>query len=89
LLRNLLRCLARALATFALMLAGHDDGLAPVGAATPKVAGKWEGTWMHRAGSHGLWLYLLHTETEKSAILRWVVPAAAPWKADGTALRTH
>jgi hypothetical protein len=63
LLRNLLRCLARALATFALMLAGHDDGLAPVGAATPKVAGKWEGTWMHRAGSHGLWLYLRHTET--------------------------
>jgi hypothetical protein len=37
---------------------------------------------------HSLWLYLRHAETEKSAILRWVVTGAAPRKASGAALRT-
>ena len=35
----------------ALTGAGHGDGVALAGTATPNVAGMWEGTWSHRIGS--------------------------------------
>jgi hypothetical protein len=45
-------------ATLALMLAGHGEGPAIAGTATPNVAGAWEGTWNHRIGSSQITLRL-------------------------------
>jgi hypothetical protein len=49
--RRIVLCAAFAFATFALMLGGHNAGSARAGTAAPNVDGKWEGTWMHPAGS--------------------------------------
>ena len=48
--RTIVLYAALALATFALMLGGHNAGSARAGTAAPNVAGKWEGTWKHPAG---------------------------------------
>jgi hypothetical protein len=55
---------ALALATFALMLGGHNAGSARAGTATPNVAGKWEGTWMHQTGSGQITLQLAQEGTK-------------------------
>ena len=47
----------------ALMVAGHNAGSARAGAAAPNVAGKWEGTWVHRAGSGQITLQLAQQGT--------------------------
>jgi hypothetical protein len=47
----------------ALMVAGHGDGLALAGTATPNVAGAWEGTWSHRIGSGQITLRLAQEGT--------------------------
>jgi hypothetical protein len=47
----------------ALMVAGHGDGLALAGTATPNVAGMWEGTWSHRIGSGQITLRLAQEGT--------------------------
>jgi hypothetical protein len=47
----------------ALMGAGHGDGLALAGTATPNVAGMWEGTWSHRIGSGQITLRLAQEGT--------------------------
>ena len=46
-----------------LMGAGHGDGLAVAGTATPDVAGMWEGTWSHRIGSGQVTLRLAQEGT--------------------------
>jgi hypothetical protein len=56
--RTIVLCAALAWATFALMLGGHNAGSARAGTAAPNVARKWEGTWMHRAGSGQITLQL-------------------------------
>jgi hypothetical protein len=48
----------------ALMVAGHNAGSAGAGIATPNVAGKWEGTWKHRAGSGQITLQLTQEGTK-------------------------
>ena len=50
--------------TLALMLAGHDDGPASAGTATPNVAGTWEGSWTHRIGSGQITLRLAQEGTK-------------------------
>ncbi len=42
----------------ALMVAGHGDGRAGAGTATPDVTGMWEGDWSHRIGSGQITLRL-------------------------------
>jgi hypothetical protein len=63
-LRTIVRCAAFALAMFALMLGGHNAGSARAGTAAPNVAGKWEGTWMHRVGSGQITLQLAQEGTK-------------------------
>jgi hypothetical protein len=43
--------------------AGHRDGLALAGTATPNVAGMWEGDWRHRIGSGQITLRLAQEGT--------------------------
>jgi hypothetical protein len=62
--RTIVLCAALAWATFALMLGGHHAGSARAGTAAPNVAGKWEGTWMHRAGSGQMTLQLAQEGTK-------------------------
>jgi hypothetical protein len=62
--RTIVLYAALALATFALMLGGHSAGSAGAGTATPNVAGKWEGTWTHRAGSGQITLQLAQEGTK-------------------------
>jgi hypothetical protein len=51
-------------ALLALIVAVHEDGQAIAGAAKPKVPGKWEGTWSHRAGSGQITLQLAQEGTK-------------------------
>jgi hypothetical protein len=62
--RTIVLYAALALATFALMLGGHNAGSARAGTAAPNVAGKWEGTWMHQAGSGKITLQLAQEGTK-------------------------
>jgi hypothetical protein len=62
--RTIVLCAAFALAAFALMLVGHNAGSARAGTAAPNVAGKWEGTWTHRAGSGQITLQLAQEGTK-------------------------
>ena len=62
--RTIVLYAALALATFALMLGSHNAGSAHAGTAAPNVAGKWEGTWMHRAGSGQITLQLAQEGTK-------------------------
>ena len=62
--RTRVRYAALALATLALMLGGHQAGSARAGTATPNVAGKWEGTWTHPAGSGQMTLQLAQEGTK-------------------------
>jgi hypothetical protein len=62
--RTIVLCAALALTTFALMLGGHNAGSARAGTAAPNVTGKWQGTWMHRAGSGQITLQLAQKGTE-------------------------
>jgi hypothetical protein len=48
----------------ALMVTSHTDGPALAGTAAPNVAGKWEGTWTHRAGSGQITLQLAQEGTK-------------------------
>ena len=48
--RPIVRLTALVLATWALMLAGHSEGLAVAGTSTPNVSGTWQGTWSHEIG---------------------------------------
>jgi hypothetical protein len=52
------------MAMFAFMLGGHNAGSARAGTAAPNVAGKWEGTWTHRAGSGQITLQLAQEGTK-------------------------
>jgi hypothetical protein len=61
--RRLTRCMALMLVMVALMVAGHGDGLAGTGTATPDVAGMWEGDWRHRVGSGQITLRLAQEGT--------------------------
>jgi hypothetical protein len=63
-LRTIVRCAAFALPMFALMFVGHNVGSARAGTAAPNIAGKWEGTWMHRAGSGQITLQLAQEGTK-------------------------
>jgi hypothetical protein len=62
-LRTIVRCAAFALPMFALMFVGHNVGSARAGTAAPNIAGKWEGTWTHRAGSGQITLQLAQQGT--------------------------
>jgi hypothetical protein len=62
--RTLVLSPALAWATLALMLGGHNTGSARAGTAAPNVAGKWEGTWTHRAGSGQITLQLAQAGTK-------------------------
>jgi hypothetical protein len=62
--RTIVRCAAFALAMFALMFGGHNAGSARAGTAAPNVAGKWEGTWVHRVGSGQITLQLAQEGTK-------------------------
>jgi hypothetical protein len=62
--RRLTRCMALVLGMVALMVAGHGDGLAGAGTATPDVAGMWEGDWSHRIGSGQMTLRLAQEGTK-------------------------
>jgi hypothetical protein len=62
--RTIVLYAALALATFALMLGGHNAGPARAGTAAPNVAGKWQGTWMHPAGSGQITLQLAQEGTK-------------------------
>jgi hypothetical protein len=62
--RTIVLCAAFALATFALMLGGHNAGSARAGPATPNVAGTWKGTWLHRYGSGNITLQLAQEGTK-------------------------
>ncbi len=62
--RRLTRCMALVLVMVALMVAGHGDGLAGAGTATPDVAGMWEGDWSHRIGSGQMTLRLAQEGTK-------------------------
>jgi hypothetical protein len=74
--RTIVLCAAFALATFALMLGGHNAGSARAGAAVPNVGGKWEGTWMHRAGSGQITLQLAQEGTTVTG--KQSLPAVMP-----------
>jgi hypothetical protein len=56
--RTMVLFTALVLAITALMFAGHHDGPAVAGSSTTNVAGTWEGTWTHRAGSGQITLRL-------------------------------
>jgi hypothetical protein len=62
--RTIVLCAAFALATFALMFGGNNAGSVGAGTAAPNVAGKWEGTWTHRAGSGQITLQLAQEGTK-------------------------
>jgi hypothetical protein len=62
--RRLTRCMALVLVMVALRVAGHGDGLAGAGTATPDVAGMWEGDWNHRIGSGQMTLRLAQEGTK-------------------------
>ena len=62
--RRLTRCTALVVVMVALMGAGHGDGLAVAGTATPDVAGMWEGDWSHRIGSGQITLRLAQEGTK-------------------------
>jgi hypothetical protein len=62
--RPITLCAAVVLVMVTLMVAGHDDGPALAGTAAPNVAGKWEGTWTHRAGSGQITLQLAQEGTK-------------------------
>jgi hypothetical protein len=62
--RTIVLCAALALAMFALMLGGHNAASARAGTAAPNVAGKWEGTWKHRAGSDQITIQLAQEGTK-------------------------
>jgi hypothetical protein len=62
--RTIVLCAAFALATFALMLGGNNAGSVGAGTAAPNVAGKWQGTWMHPAGSGQITLQLAQEGTK-------------------------
>lgn len=62
--RTIVLCAALTLTTFALVLGGHSAGPARAGTADPNVAGKWEGTWKHRAGSGYMTLQLAQEGTK-------------------------
>jgi hypothetical protein len=61
--RIIVRYAAFAWAMFALLLGGHNAGSARAGTAAPNVAGKWQGTWMHRVGSGQITLQLAQEGT--------------------------
>ena len=61
--RRLMLCTVLVGVMAALMGAGHADRLALAGAATPTVAGMWEGTWSHRIGSGQITLRLAQEGT--------------------------
>jgi hypothetical protein len=63
-LHRIVICTAFAFAMFALTLGGHNTGSTHAGTATPNVAGKWEGTWMHQAGSGQITLQLAREGTK-------------------------
>jgi hypothetical protein len=74
--RLLMLCMVLVGVMVALMGAGHGDGLALAGTATPNVAGTWEGTWSHRIGSGQITLRLAQegtTVTGKQSVVG-VVP---------------
>ena len=64
--RTMVLFTALVLATLALMFAGHHDGPAVAGSSTTTVAGTWEGTWTHRAGSGQITLRLAQEGTTVS-----------------------
>ena len=61
--RLLMLCMVLVGVMAALTGAGHGDGLALAGPATPNVAGMWEGTWSHRIGSGQITLRLAQEGT--------------------------
>jgi hypothetical protein len=61
--RRLMLCTVLVGVMAALMGAGHRDGLALAGTATPNVAGMWEGDWRHRIGSGQITLRLAQEGT--------------------------
>ncbi len=61
--RRLMLCAVLMGVMAALMGAGHGDGLALAGTATPNVAGMWEGDWRHRIGSGQITLRLAQEGT--------------------------
>jgi hypothetical protein len=74
--RTILLLSALLLTTVGLMLAVHGRERAIAGTATPNVAGTWEGTWSHRAGSGRITLRLAQegtTVTGRQSVLG-VVP---------------
>ncbi len=62
--RTCVQYAALPLVTLALMLGGHQAGSARAGTAAPNVAGKWEGTWTHPAGSGQMTLQLAQEGTK-------------------------
>jgi hypothetical protein len=46
------------------MLGGNNVGSVGAGTAAPNVAGKWQGTWTHRAGSGQITLQLAQEGTK-------------------------
>jgi hypothetical protein len=74
--RTILLLTALLLASVALMLPVHGRERAIAGTSTPNVAGTWEGTWSHRAGSGRITLRLAQegtTVTGRQSVLG-VVP---------------
>lgn len=73
---------ALALAMFALIIGGHNAGPARAGTAPPNVAGKWEGTWSHRAGSGYITLQLAQEGTKVigKQSLPGVIPVFGGWR---------
>ena len=61
--RRLMLCTVLVGMMAALTGAGHGDGSALAGTATPNVAGMWEGTWSHRIGSGQITLRLAQEGT--------------------------
>jgi hypothetical protein len=61
--RRLMLCMVLVGVMAALTGAGHGDGVALAGTATPNVAGMWEGTWSHRIGSGQITLRLAQEGT--------------------------
>jgi hypothetical protein len=74
--RTIIRCVALGIATCALLLAGHDATPAHASTATPNVAGKWQGTWMHRYGSGHITLQLAQQGTKVTG--KQSLPAVMP-----------
>ena len=61
--RTILWLTALLLTTVGVMLAVHGHERAIAGTTTPNVAGTWEGTWSHRAGSGRITLRLAQEGT--------------------------